>query len=683
MVFGKEQMKRYLGNERYDCFLKCIEQNEPLAPDLADDVAEAMKTWAVKKGATHYSHWFQPLTGITAEKRECFLDCTNGKPVVSFCGKNLIKGEPDASGFPSGGLRSTFEARGYTIWDPTSFAFIKDGSLCIPTAFCSFDGQALDKKTPLLKSMQALNKQAVRLLSLLGRKNVKRVDAMVGAEQEYFLIDKSVAKRRTDLVLTGHTLFGAKPPKGQDADNHYFGAIKPRVRAFMAELDKTLWSLGVYAKTEHNEAAPSQHELAPVFTTVNLATDHNQLMMEIMKKTAQKYGFVCLLDEKPFEHISGSGKHNNWSVCTDDGKNLLEPGENPLKNKLFLLFLCAVLKAVDERADLLRASVASAANDRRLGSNEAPPAVLSVFLGDELTSMLESVKLGKRYCGKAVSNRAADSALQKLPKDLTDRNRTSPFAFTGNKFEFRMVGSSASVASPNIVLNTAVADALSDFADYLEANGSGPSSVGKLLASTLDKHWRVIFNGNSYSAEWSAEAADRGLPSFCGAPEAYSAITSKTNVRLFEKHKVFTGQELESRRDVLLESYCKSLLLDASTMLDVFHRQIVPAVNGYVGQLANTACLLKEAKIETSATADLAKRLSGLLSSAQSFAESLSAVSNKASSLGKGLSAALCCQNELIPAMKRLRGTVDTLECLTDKRLWPMPSYVELLFGDV
>ena len=512
MVFNDEEMKARIGADRYSEFRQCIAGDLPLPLELADVIASAMKDWALEKGATHFTHWFQPMTGITAEKHDSFLDVKNGKVIMDFSGKNLIKGEPDASSFPSGGLRATFEARGYTAWDPTSYAFIKDNTLCIPTAFCSYNGQALDKKTPLLKSMKALSVQALRILRLFGKTDVKRVDTTVGAEQEYFLIDKTTGEKREDIVLTGRTLFGAKPPKGQELGDHYFGAIKPRVRAFMAELDAELWKLGVYAKTEHNEVAPAQHELAPVFSTTNIATDQNQIMMEVMKKVATKHGLICLLHEKPFEGVNGSGKHNNWSICTDTGVNLLEPGSNPYDNAQFLLFLCAVIKGVDEYQDLLRISVASASNDHRLGANEAPPAIVSMFLGDELTEVLKAVETGSIYIGhKKVNVNVGVDVLPPLPKDTTDRNRTSPFAFTGNKFEFRMLGSTFSVAGPNIMLNTVVAEELSGFADELEKAADFKAALSALIRRVISEHKRIVFNGNNYSEEWVQEAAARGL----------------------------------------------------------------------------------------------------------------------------------------------------------------------------
>ena len=684
MVFNDEEMKARIGADRYSEFRQCIAGDLPLPLELADVIASAMKDWALEKGATHFTLWFQPMTGITAEKHDSFLDVKNGKVIMDFSGKNLIKGEPDASSFPSGGLRATFEARGYTAWDPTSYAFIKDNTLCIPTAFCSYNGQALDKKTPLLKSMKALSVQALRILRLFGKTDVKRVDTTVGAEQEYFLIDKTTGEKREDIVLTGRTLFGAKPPKGQELGDHYFGAIKPRVRAFMAELDAELWKLGVYAKTEHNEVAPAQHELAPVFSTTNIATDQNQIMMEVMKKVATKHGLICLLHEKPFEGVNGSGKHNNWSICTDTGVNLLEPGSNPYDNAQFLLFLCAVIKGVDEYQDLLRISVASASNDHRLGANEAPPAIVSMFLGDELTEVLKAVETGSIYIGhKKVNVNVGVDVLPPLPKDTTDRNRTSPFAFTGNKFEFRMLGSTFSVAGPNIMLNTVVAEELSDFADELEKAADFKAALSALIRRVISEHKRIVFNGNNYSEEWVQEAAARGLLNLKTTPDALALLSSDKNVALFEKHGVFTKEEVESRQEILFESYAKTLSIEALTMLDMVRKVIFPAVIGYVKELSETALAIKSAGIDAdvSTETELVKKLSALLSAAGRHSENLTAALLKARSLGEGEIAANCYRDDVIPAMQLLRSDVDLMEELTAKKHWPLPTYTDLLYS--
>ena len=684
MVFNDEEMKARIGADRYSEFRQCIAGDLPLPLELADVIASAMKDWALEKGATHFTHWFQPMTGITAEKHDSFLDVKNGKVIMDFSGKNLIKGEPDASSFPSGGLRATFEARGYTAWDPTSYAFIKDNTLCIPTAFCSYKGQALDKKTPLLKSMKALSVQALRILRLFGKTDVKRVDTTVGAEQEYFLIDKTTGEKREDIVLTGRTLFGAKPPKGQELGDHYFGAIKPRVRAFMAELDAELWKLGVYAKTEHNEVAPAQHELAPVFSTTNIATDQNQIMMEVMKKVATKHGLICLLHEKPFEGVNGSGKHNNWSICTDTGVNLLEPGSNPYDNAQFLLFLCAVIKGVDEYQDLLRISVASASNDHRLGANEAPPAIVSMFLGDELTEVLKAVETGSIYIGhKKVNVNVGVDVLPPLPKDTTDRNRTSPFAFTGNKFEFRMLGSTFSVAGPNIMLNTVVAEELSDVADELEKAADFKAALSALIRRVISEHKRIVFNGNNYSEEWVQEAAARGLLNLKTTPDALALLSSDKNVALFEKHGVFTKEEVESRQEILFESYAKTLSIEALTMLDMVRKVIFPAVIGYVKELSETALAIKSAGIDAdvSTETELVKKLSALLSAAGRHSENLTAALLKARSLGEGEIAANCYRDDVIPAMQLLRSDVDLMEELTAKKHWPLPTYTDLLYS--
>ena len=685
LVFNDKIMRDKLPKDIYKALRKTIENGTHLELDVANSVAVAMKEWAVENGATHFTHWFQPMTGFTAEKHDSFISPTgDGQVIMDFSGKELVKGEPDASSFPSGGLRATFEARGYTAWDPTSYAFIKDNTLCIPTAFCSYNGQALDKKTPLLKSMKALSVQALRILRLFGKTDVKRVDTTVGAEQEYFLIDKTTGEKREDIVLTGRTLFGAKPPKGQELGDHYFGAIKPRVRAFMAELDAELWKLGVYAKTEHNEVAPAQHELAPVFSTTNIATDQNQIMMEVMKKVATKHGLICLLHEKPFEGVNGSGKHNNWSICTDTGVNLLEPGSNPYDNAQFLLFLCAVIKGVDEYQDLLRISVASASNDHRLGANEAPPAIVSMFLGDELTEVLKAVETGSIYIGhKKVNVNVGVDVLPPLPKDTTDRNRTSPFAFTGNKFEFRMLGSTFSVAGPNIMLNTVVAEELSDFADELEKAADFKAALSALIRRVISEHKRIVFNGNNYSEEWVQEAAARGLLNLKTTPDALALLSSDKNVALFEKHGVFTKEEVESRQEILFESYAKTLSIEALTMLDMVRKVIFPAVIGYVKELSETALAIKSAGIDAdvSTETELVKKLSALLSAAGRHSENLTAALLKARSLGEGEIAANCYRDDVIPAMQLLRSDADLMEELTAKKHWPLPTYTDLLYS--
>ena len=589
-VFNDEKMRERLPQETYAEYRASIESSTPLSIGTANAVAEAMKEWAIEKGCTHYTHWFQPMTGITAEKHDGFITPTDdGHVIMEFSGKELIKGEPDASSFPSGGIRATFEARGYTTWDPTSPAFVKDNTLCIPTAFMSYTGDVLDKKTPLLRSMDRINHEAVRILHILGDTDVKRVDATVGPEQEYFLIDKDVYEQRKDLRYTGRTLFGARPPKGQQLDDHYFGAIKQRVKAFMAELDEELWKLGIYAKTEHNEVAPAQHELAPIFTTVNIAADHNQLTMELMKRIARKHGMVCLLHEKPFKGVNGSGKHNNWSLSTDTGENLLKPGKKPEENTRFLLFLSAVIRAVDDYQDLLRLSVATAGNDHRLGGDEAPPAIISMFLGDDLEAIVEAIISGEDYesQGKVIMNTGAE-ALPEIRKDTTDRNRTSPFAFTGNKFEFRSLGSALNISCPNIMLNTMVADVLSSFSDELEKAEDIDSAVRRLIRKTLKKHRRIIFNGDGYTDEWIAEAESRGLLNLKSTPEALKKYTSKKNLDLFDRNHIFSEKEVKARQEILLENYIKIIDLEALTMLDMAKKDIFPAVSAFTGELADT-----------------------------------------------------------------------------------------------
>ena len=684
MVFGDAAMRERLPKETYKALRKTIQDGKPLDIAVANVVANAMKDWATEKGVTHFTHWFQPMTGITAEKHDSFISPTpDGGVIMEFSGKELIKGEPDASSFPSGGLRATFEARGYTAWDPTSYAFIKDGTLCIPTAFCSYGGEALDKKTPLLRSMEELSNQAMRILKLFGNTTAKRVVTTVGPEQEYFLIDKSVYEKRRDLIYTGRTLFGAKPPKGQELDDHYFGAIKPRVAAYMKELDEELWKLGVLAKTKHNEVAPAQHELAPVFGTTNVATDHNQLTMEIMKKVAAHHDMVCLLHEKPFAGVNGSGKHNNWSISTDDGKNLLEPGSSPFENAQFLLFLCAVIKAVDEHQDLLRVSVASAGNDHRLGANEAPPAIISMFLGDELTDILEAIEEGASYTKKEKTEMEIGvKVLPHFPKDTTDRNRTSPFAFTGNKFEFRSLGSTFSIAGPNIVLNTAVADELMQFADELEKADDFKTALAKLLQKTIREHKRIIFNGNNYAPEWITEAEKRGLLNLKTTPDALPYFIKPENIAMFTRHGVFSAREMESRYEVLMENYAKVLNIEAMTMLDMANRDILPAVLTNVGELTDTLLKKKELGLSAKTETELCKKLSAL---ADSLSEKIAALSETicgAKAYADDAPAeAVYYRDHVVPAMNELRTVADEMEILVAKKYWPFPTYGDILFS--
>ncbi len=685
MVFNDQVMKERLPKDTYKAFKKSIENDQPLDRSIADVVANAMKDWAIEKGATHFTHWFQPMTGITAEKHDSFISPTpDGTVIMEFSGKELIKGEPDASSFPSGGLRATFEARGYTNWDPTSYAFIKDGTLCIPTAFCSYSGEALDKKTPLLRSMEAINRQAVRILKLFGHPENVRVNTTVGPEQEYFLINKDLADKRKDLVYCGRTLFGAKPPKGQEMEDHYFGAIKPRVVSYMKELDEELWKLGISAKTKHNEVAPSQHELAPIFSSTNIATDHNQLTMEMMKKIAGRYGLTCLLHEKPFAGINGSGKHNNWSLSTNSGVNLLEPGDSPQENAQFLLFLAAVIKAVDEHQDLLRVSVASAGNDHRLGANEAPPAIVSIFLGEELTNILEAIDKGSAYNHKAKTEMEIGvCVLPRFPKDTTDRNRTSPFAFTGNKFEFRMLGSAFSISGPNIVLNTIVAEALAEFADVLESSNNFNKSLNELVKSTITKHKRIIFNGNNYSEEWVTEAKKRGLLNLKTTVETLPYFINDKNVKLFTKHKVFTKTEIHSRFDILMENYCKTINIEALTMLEMVKKEIIPAVCSYIKDLSDTATSKKALSADISC--ELEK---GIVSKLSSLSESLYKKAKKLEEdlLGVKNQDTLEAQGEyyrdvIFLAMQELRAVADEIEALVGEEYWPFPTYGQLLFS--
>lgn len=681
-VFNDACMRERLPKAIYKELKRTIEKGTPLSTHVADVVANAMKDWAIEKGATHFTHWFQPMTGITAEKHDAFMTPTaDGGIIMDFSGKELIKGEPDASSFPSGGLRATFEARGYTAWDPTSYAFFKDDSLYIPTAFCSYSGEALDKKTPLLRSMEAANTQALRILRLFGNTAVTRVTTTVGPEQEYFLVDKKMYDRRKDLIYTGRTLFGAKPPKGQELEDHYFGTLKHRVAEYMKDLDKELWKLGVTAKTKHNEVAPAQHELAPVYTTSNLATDHNQLVMEYMQKVALRHGLVCLLHEKPFAGINGSGKHNNWSLSTDDGQNLLDPGDSPLENAQFLTFLAATLKAVDEYADVLRLSVASAGNDHRLGANEAPPAIISAFLGDELTEVIEALVDGK----KVISHSGQEfeigvASLPKFPKDTTDRNRTSPFAFTGNKFEFRMVGSTASIASPNIVLNTIVAEELSLFADRLENASDFNAELQALLIETFKKHKRIVFNGNNYAQEWVDEAAKRGLLNLANTPDALPHFIAEKNIAVFTKHHVFTEAEMHSRYEILLEAYCKALHIEALTALDMAKKEIFPAVLSYTKFLCDAIQSKKAVGLETSAEQALAGRIASLTTALDKRIQALDDSLVQVRNLTETLACAQFYRQGVFAAMQSLRVVADELETLLAADYWPFPTYGELLF---
>ncbi len=685
MVFNEGVMQSRLPKDTYKSLKKTIHTGVPLDISIANVIATVMKEWAIEKGATHYTHWFQPMTGITAEKHDSFITpADDGAVIMEFSGKELIKGEPDASSFPSGGLRATFEARGYTAWDPTSYAFVKDKTLYIPTAFCSYGGEALDKKTPLLRSMEALNKQALRILRLFGRHDAKRVYTTVGAEQEYFLIDEKLYKRRKDLIYTGRTLFGAKPPKGQELEDHYFGAIKPRVKAFMAELDEELWKLGVLAKTEHNEVAPAQHELAPIYTTTNIATDHNQLTMELMKKIASKHGLTCLLHEKPFAGVNGSGKHNNWSMCTDTGYNLLEPGKSPYENAQFLLFLCAVIKAVDEYQDLLRISVASAGNDHRLGANEAPPAIVSMFLGDELTEILEAIESKSSYSKREkVEMQIGVDVLPHFPKDTTDRNRTSPFAFTGNKFEFRMLGSMLSIAGPNLVLNTIVAEALSQFADQLEQAPDFTEALNKLIRRTIREHKRIIFNGNNYTDEWMEEAERRGLLNLRTTPEALPLFTAEKNVRLFARHCIFTEAEIRSRMEILLDNYIKTIQIESLTMVELTKKDILPAIVAYTSELS-AAALDKRAlseDIDISVELDTVRRLSSLAACIKSDAEKLEHALAEVRVYPTAAEQASFCRTVVFVAMQQLRASADEAETLVSAKHWPFPTYGELLYS--
>ena len=688
LVFNDKVMRSKLPKDMYKALKKTIENGTHLELDVANSVAVAMKEWATENGATHYTHWFQPMTNVTAEKHDSFISPTgDGQVIMDFSGKELVKGEPDASSFPSGGLRATFEARGYTAWDPTSPAFIKDKTLYIPTAFCSYSGEALDKKTPLLRSMDVLNKEAVRILHILGNKDVRHIDTTVGPEQEYFLVDKDLYKKRKDLIFCGRTLLGASAPKGQEMEDHYFGALKPRVAAYMHDLDEELWKLGIPAKTKHNEVAPAQHELAPVFDTTNVAVDHNQLTMEIMKKVADKHNMVCLLHEKPFEGINGSGKHNNWSMSTDTGVNLLDPGKTPAENTQFLVFLVAVIKAVDDYADLLRVSVASAGNDHRLGANEAPPAIVSIFLGDELTDILKSIENDTFFNNKhAVQMDIGAKVLPHFTKDTTDRNRTSPFAFTGNKFEFRMLGSAASVANPNIVLNTAVAEVLAEFSATLKdvPEDEMESAVHALLKKTIEEHKRIIFNGNGYTDEWVEEAEKRGLYNLKTTPDALPHFIDEKNIELFTKHGIFTKEELFSRYEIWLENYYKTINIESNTLAEIIQKQVIPSVFTYVEKLADTAAVKKSvvADVSVASEAALISKLSTLADTMTKDLETLKADTAKALAASDDvLACAKAYQENVLSAMETLRKSADEAEALIPDELLPYPTYDELLFS--
>ena len=686
LVFDDRVMKATLSAKVYQSLKKTIDEGAQLDISVANAVATAMKDWAVAHGATHYTHWFQPLTGITAEKHDSFISPSpDGGVIMEFSGKELIKGEPDASSFPSGGLRATFEARGYTAWDPTSYAFIKGKTLCIPTAFCSYGGEALDKKTPLLRSMEALNKQALRILHLFGNDSVKCVRTSVGPEQEYFLITKEMYDKRPDIRFTGRTLFGVKPPKGQEMDDHYFGVIKPKVAEFMEDLNDELWKLGILAKTEHNEVAPAQHELAPIYTTTNIATDHNQLTMEIMQKVASRHGLVCLLHEKPFAGVNGSGKHNNWSMATDAGVNLLSPGETPYENAQFLVFLCAVIKAVDDYQDLLRISVATAGNDHRLGANEAPPAVVSIFLGDELTAVLEAIENNTPYVGaEKTQMKLGVDVLPKFSRDTTDRNRTSPFAFTGNKFEFRMLGSSNSIACANIMLNSAVAESLKVFADELEKSANFDADLQSLIRKTIKDHKRIIFNGNGYDDSWIKEATEkRGLLNYRTTPDCIPHLLDKKNIDMLTSHKVFSEVELKSRYEITLENYCKTLIIEANTMVSMARTQIAPAIEKYINDLAKTASLKKSLSPDISCGFEtgVITKLSGLVDTISAKTEELDRKIAEVQNIGEIGAQADAVRDSILTNMSELRLACDEAETVSAKEYWPFPTYGDLLFS--
>ena len=685
LVFNETVMKERLPKDVYKALQNTIKDGKPIDLKVANVVATAMKDWAIEHGATHFTHWFQPMTGITAEKHDSFISPTNdGKVIMEFSGKELVKGEPDGSSFPSGGLRSTFEARGYTVWDPTSYAYLRNGTLCIPTAFCSYGGQVLDKKTPLLRSMEAINKSAVRLLHLLGETDVKRVTTTVGPEQEYFLIDKSLYNKRIDLKFTGRTLFGAKPPKGQELDDHYFGAIKPRVVKYMKDLDEELWKLGVLAKTKHNEVAPAQHELAPIFTTTNVATDHNQLTMDVMKKVACKHGLMCLLHEKPFAGVNGSGKHNNWSISTDTGKNILSPGKDPINNKVFLTFLVAIIKAVHENQDLLRISVADAGNDHRLGGNEAPPAILSMFIGTDLEKVLKCIEENLPYNEETLNSLAIDvGVLPSFKKDTTDRNRTSPFAFTGNKFEFRMLGSTANIACPNTILNTIVAESLDYVSDYIEGKDDIDKALNEVLKKILKEHKAIIFNGNNYAPEWVEEAESRGLLNLKSSAEALPHYTDEKNIKLFEKHGVYTKLELESRKEILLEKYSQTINIEALTMLEMIKKDIIPAVCNYSKDLTESALAKKDlsSDIDISLETNLVSKISSLSSCLAKKTADLEKVLLGAKDCDDSEKLAKYYHDTVLSQMNEVRAIADELETLVGKGYWPFPTYTDLLFS--
>ena len=682
-VFNDAVMRQRLPKDTYRALVAAMGIGKRLDIGVANVVANAMKDWAIEQGATHFTHWFQPMTGITAEKHDSFISPTDGGSVImEFSGKELIQGEPDASSFPSGGLRATFEARGYTAWDPTSYAFIKDGVLCIPTAFCSYGGEALDKKTPLLRSMEAINKQTLRVLRLFGNTDVAAVKTTVGPEQEYFLIPREMFDRRKDLIYTGRTLFGAKPPKGQELDDHYFGVIKPRVAAFMKDIDQELWQLGILAKTEHNEAAPAQHELAPIFTTSNIATDHNQLTMEIMQRTARKHDLVCLLHEKPFAGVNGSGKHNNWSISTDTGVNLLNPGETPAENAQFLLFLAAVIKAVDEYQDLLRISVAGAGNDHRLGASEAPPAIVSMFLGDELNEILDAIKNDRPYsAGERQLLKVGVHVLPRFPKDSTDRNRTSPFAFTGNKFEFRMLGSSASVADANTVLNTAVADVLRQFADELEGKWDFEGALHDLIRRTIREHDRIIFNGNGYDDAWTKEAEARGLSNYRTTPDCLPHLLDEKNIALYTRHKVFSETELHARYEILQENYRKVVRIEALTMIDMARKDILPAVSRYGAALATALEAKQRVGVNDTYERESAAQISSLTGEMYEKLLHLERELDTLAAVCDSAEQSMFYKERILPAMAELRRAGDALESVTAAEYWPFPTYGELLFG--
>lgn len=684
MVFNDTVMRARLPKNIYKALEKTISRGTHLELEVANVVANSMKEWALEKGATHFTHWFQPMTGITAEKHDSFISPVGkDKVIMEFSGKELVRGEPDASSFPSGGLRSTFEARGYTVWDITSYAFIKDGTLFIPTAFCSYSGEALDKKTPLLRSMEAIDKQAVRVIKLFGDTDVKRVITTVGPEQEYFLVDKEVFLKRPDLINTGRTLFGARPPKGQELDTHYFGSLRPRVSAFMKELEEELWRLGVYAKTKHNEVAPAQHEFAPIFETTNIATDHNQITMELMKSIADKHGLACLLHEKPFTGVNGSGKHNNWSLITDTGVNLLEPGETPYADAQFVLFLVAVIKAVDEYQDLLRISVASAGNDHRLGASEAPPAIVSIFLGDELTEIIEALETEVDYHNREKNQMALGvTALPHFPKDMTDRNRTSPFAFTGNKFEFRMVGSAFSISGPNVILNTAVAEVLRQFADELEKSKDFKKDLAELVRKTIREHKRIIFNGNNYADEWVVEAQKRGLSNLKTTVDALPKFIEEKNVDVFQKHHVFTKAEVDSRYEIFMEGYCKIIQIEALTAIDMVKGKIIPACIEYQNELAKLirqkkACGEYDASLEGYLLDNISRLSASLLKKLTALESALLKVREEQDILAQGK----FCRDNIFVAMSELRLIVDELETIVARKYWPFPTYEELLYS--